>query len=476
MNIKSKTFCPFPFMNLNNNTDGSMKICCAQNENLHLKKDDGSTFNVGNDDIDEVWNSQHMRDIRKKLLNGEQIKECNVCWNAENVNKSYGGTDVDTSTRLDSIKSYMQDDGIYSHMKEVIENNIKMMDDDGYIENTLNSLELRLGNHCNLKCTMCWGYSSSRINSERLDIIKKYGSSMPTWLYDMWYPSEYDISKVNMMWHENPKFLENFKKVAPTLKRLYVTGGEPSIIKANTDMINHLIEIGNKECHVSFTTNLTTWNMDLYEKLSFFDNSEVQVSIDGYKASQEYIRYGSVWEDIERNFKKLIELPDKVRIQIYNVFQAYNIFDTWKIMKWLDRLDLKRKVAFWPIIIDQPLHLRATVIPYHIRDRAKQLYRDFYDFTTYDNQYLDLHGAANKIVSYLETDWKPHASYGKYCQGVEQTEANQKYMFYQYTNFMDKVREHSFFDTFPHFEELKEESEKVLDWKLETPNWWVDNE
>ena len=28
-------------MNLNNNTDGSMKICCAQNENLQLKKDDG---------------------------------------------------------------------------------------------------------------------------------------------------------------------------------------------------------------------------------------------------------------------------------------------------------------------------------------------------------------------------------------------------------------------------------------------------
>ena len=88
LNIKSKTFCPFPFMNLNNNTDGSMKMCCAQNENLHLKKDDGSTFNVGNDDIDEVWNSKHMRDIRKKLLNGEQIKGCNVCWNAENLKKS----------------------------------------------------------------------------------------------------------------------------------------------------------------------------------------------------------------------------------------------------------------------------------------------------------------------------------------------------------------------------------------------------
>ena len=138
-------------------------------------------------------------------------------------------------------------------------------------------------------------------------MVKKHGSTMPTWLFDMWYPAEYDISKINMMWHENPKFLDNFKKIAPTLKRLYVTGGEPSIIKANDDMINHLIEIGNKECHVSFTTNLTTWNMNLYDKLSFFDKSEVQVSIDGYKESQEYIRYGSAWKDIDRNFKKLIE-------------------------------------------------------------------------------------------------------------------------------------------------------------------------
>tara|TARA_A100001201_G_scaffold31234_4_gene33781 strand:- start:392 stop:1360 length:969 start_codon:yes stop_codon:yes gene_type:complete len=322
---------------------------------------------------------------------------------------------------------------------------------------------------------MCWGYSSSRINAERLDIVKKYGTSMPSWLYDMWYPSEYEISKINMMWHENPKFLDNFKKIAPTLKRLYVTGGEPSIIKANDDMINHLIEIGNKECHVSFTTNLTTWNMNLYDKLSFFDKSEVQVSIDGFEKSQEYIRYGSSWKDIERNFKKLIELPEKVRIQIYNVFQVYNIFDTHKVMKWLDSLDLQRNVAFWPIIIDQPLHLRPIVIPWHVRDKAAKLYREFYDYSTYDNKNLDLHGAANRIISYLESDWEPHGSYGKYCQGVEQTEENQRYMFYQYTDFMDKVRGHSFFDTFLEFEDLKEEYERSIDLHLQTPNWWIDD-
>ena len=49
-------------------------------------------------------------------------------------------------------------------------------------------------------------------------------------------------------------------------------------------------------------------------------------------------------------------------------------------------------------------------------------------------------------------------------------------MFYQYTNFMDNVRQHNFFKTFPQFKELKEEYEEIQKWKLKTPNWWEDDE
>ena len=467
-------------MNLNSNTDGSVKICCAQNENMHLKKDDDTTFNLYEDDISEVWNSKHIQDIRKRLLNGEQIQECNVCWNVENAEKDYGGHDAPKSTRLDSIQSYMEDDGIFSWLRESIEKNMQSTLEDGWVDETLKSLELRLGNHCNLKCNMCWGYSSSRINSERLHLLQSKDKDMPSWLFDMWYPSEYDISKIDMMWHENPKFLENFKKVAPKLKRLYVTGGEPSIIEANTKIINHLIDIGNKECHVSFTTNLIVWNEDLYEKLEFFDRSEVQVSVDGYRKSQEYIRYGSDWRTVSDNFKKLIKLPDKVRIQVYNVFQIYNMFETYKLMKWMDSLStsgvLKRNVGFYSILIDQPLYLRTNVMPWSIRDKAMRLYREFYDYSTYDNEYLDFHGNANKIISYLESNWEPHGSYDKYCQGIEQTELNQRKMFYQYTYYMDKVRNTGFFRTFLEFSELKQEFYDSLEEHLVTPNWWIDGQ
>jgi hypothetical protein len=48
-------------------------------------------------------------------------------------------------------------------------------------------------------------------------------------------------------------------------------------------------------------------------------------------------------------------------------------------------------------------------------------------------------------------------------------------MFYQYTNFMDMVRGHNFFDTFTEFEELKDEYDMSLSMRLEVPNWWMDD-
>ena len=48
-------------------------------------------------------------------------------------------------------------------------------------------------------------------------------------------------------------------------------------------------------------------------------------------------------------------------------------------------------------------------------------------------------------------------------------------MFYQYTRYMDKVRNTSFFETFPEWEMLKEEFNDAQDEHLMTPNWWIDD-
>ena len=49
-------------------------------------------------------------------------------------------------------------------------------------------------------------------------------------------------------------------------------------------------------------------------------------------------------------------------------------------------------------------------------------------------------------------------------------------MFYQYTYYMDKVRNTGFFRTFLEFSELKQEFYDSLEEHLVTPNWWIDGQ
>jgi hypothetical protein len=42
-------------MNLNSNTEGSVKLCCSINENIHVKDSDGNELNFGTHSIEEIW-------------------------------------------------------------------------------------------------------------------------------------------------------------------------------------------------------------------------------------------------------------------------------------------------------------------------------------------------------------------------------------------------------------------------------------
>jgi len=440
---KSKTFCVYPWFNLNNNTNGSLKLCCAIFKNDHIKTTDGKDYKINKDELDTVLNSDYMKSVRKKMGKGKFVSECVGCYNLEN-----SGIE---STRQPAMKDYLNDNGHFVWMRDNLIDNIINTSDDGTLDGKLLSLELRLGNHCNLKCMMCWGYSSSKVNSERLVLLEK--EDIPYWLSESWQDEKL-AAKENMLWYEDEQFLDNFKKVAPNLQRLYVTGGEPTINKVLEDMIQILVEVGNDDCYVSWTTNLTTWKPKLYENLIFFKRAEIQVSIDGFRESNEYIRAGSDWNDIETNFKRLISLPENVKVQVYSVFQFMNIFELSKLIYWLKNLEYERPVHFWPIILEQPLYMRTTVVPESLRDDAIEKY---FDVLRISNRYLpNINQGIKRIIQTLKGEWKPEAMFGDFYHKVKQTKENQLIMFFQHIYFMEKKGKSNFVKTFPEFSELYE--------------------
>ena len=61
---KSETFCILPWTHIATWTDGSALLCCVA-QNSHK-------LNFNKDSVDTIWNSEHFKDARVKMLKGEK--------------------------------------------------------------------------------------------------------------------------------------------------------------------------------------------------------------------------------------------------------------------------------------------------------------------------------------------------------------------------------------------------------------------
>lgn len=333
----NNTFCVYPWINLHTNTDGRCKLCCHVYGEDYVKIN-GKDAVLGKDKFDNIWHGDYMSEVREKMISGIPVKECQRCYDHE-------------SKGLESSRQWANKTYPVELTEEVFDPT---------------HLELRLGNHCNLKCNSCWSVSSDQIYKERKKILET--TQVPDWLAKQWNHEIKSVERFDWSWYETDEFRQFVDRVAPYLKRLYLTGGEPTLISANQYVLDKIVESGNRSCHVAWTTNMTTWPNSFYDKLDFFDSSEVQMSIDGYEEHNQYIRYPTDWKKVEENFKKAQNLPLKVELKIYFVYQAWNVFDVKPLVKWIEN-NQQRRVDFVPIFLEHPDQIHSCVWPNHIKEQ-----------------------------------------------------------------------------------------------------------
>ena len=348
---ESKTFCIYPFYNINSNTDGSVKLCCNIRDNSHVKKNDGTEYNLGKDSIDEIWNSDYLKNTRSKMLAGEKVNDCKDCYRHEELSGS--------SSRTQSNKQYLHNPKILKAVNDfIITHKVSITH--------LNSVELRLGNVCNLACNSCWGYSSSRVNDERMKILKQEDVTSK---YRVLWSSELSIPDDINKWYKNSVYKANIETIAMNLERVYITGGEPTLIKENRTLLQNLIDSGNTNCFISFTTNGTTSDGELLDLLRHFTTSEIQISLDGIENQANYIRYPINWIEFNENVDKLSSMSN-VKIVFYTVVSAYNLFSIIDILNYVDSLAAQRPISWYPIFLDNPSFLRTHIWPLNVRKNA----------------------------------------------------------------------------------------------------------
>ena len=291
----SKTFCTAPWVHAYaNKIKGKRKLCCNS-----VYQNDHDTSEVT--DLEQWWNDDYMKSVRRRMLNGETLPECKICDPNDKKSITAG-----------SYKD-MWNEAYKDYIKTILENTTP----DGETSLSPTSFHYELSNLCNFACRMCSVEWASKIEAE----AKKH-ENYPLKRYERRYLKA-DHQNMIKPWQKRLED-ELWKSVKDkTLTNIYFAGGEPLMWDIHWKVLTHLVESGHsKNVWIRYNTNLSRMHYkdyDLVELLKQFKRVDIGCSIDGGGPVGEYVRTGLVWEQWKENFKKLYQLRlyDKSRFQIH---------------------------------------------------------------------------------------------------------------------------------------------------------------
>ena len=380
---ESKTFCPIPWINISADTDGSVRLCCVSDE--YVYKSTGEKYNLGYDKVEDVINSNNMKQIRQDMLDGKSISGCKKCYDAENSNG--------ISYRKQYIHLWKDDESLLRKYNQSL---------NGDIDPTVEYYDLRYGNLCNLSCRSCYSGASSQFDKD----IRELQST--TNIMKFHGPNDKDLNS----WYETTIFSHNLNSQLKNLKEYYTTGGEPTLNDKNFEIITKMIETGDsKHCILKFNTNLTNTKKDFYSTFQHFNNVVFMCSVDGYGPMQEYLRYPSKWDMIASNLDKLIDMKlNNIKIIITPVIQKTNLGYITDLFEYVENYNKKHNrllISMSPIILADPSYLSLLYLPTAYKIKCWEKIEDWINHNCkYQDKVFHLRMNQVKAKCYEETDYK----------------------------------------------------------------------
>ena len=351
---KPDTLCMAPWVHtyLSPQTERRMRCASrepAQNFQQYIDTSAGSGKYIPIT-LDDHWNGDHMRSVRKRMMSGETLPECEVC------NDKLLNTSVYRSY-FDSLFGHKYNDAMLA------------TDDTGYTTVKPVSWDYRFSNLCNFKCRMCGDMLSSAWESEQRQ------HNMINW----------QDPKNNWMVPEIKKQIEEFQSQQieqefslaveeHRVEEVYWVGGEPLMYEQHWRYMKRIIELGDgQNVYARYNTNLSRVNyrgVNLYtDILGRLRDWQICASLDGTGKIGEYIRTGLNFDSWLTNFTEGISHsthPRQMRLDF--TLTLPGMFEVERIERLSSTLSVQvlAKVifSFSPDIIMSPLAL-----PRHLLDK-----------------------------------------------------------------------------------------------------------
>lgn len=299
--MNSNTFCILPFKSIYVKPSGKVGPCC-------VSKSFDSKVNYNTDSIENVFNSQEYKELRKQLLNGERPNICSYCWEKE-------------SNGINSFRQHWNENlGIDFEINE-----------DYSVNPKLEYIDVRLSNLCNFKCIMCVHEYSSNHYTEREEKL-----GLPR------------VLKIR------ESFSDELKPLLKNLKYVYFAGGEPLITKEHFELLSYL-HTHNRDIHLSYNTNLSTIKYDVHNLVDMwkdFKSVLVSISLDGLYEKGEFIRFGMNTQKVIDNI--LMLKKNNIKYNISYTVGNYNVEDIFDFLSQIKRLNLiesEEQVSFNNLVL-----------------------------------------------------------------------------------------------------------------------------
>jgi hypothetical protein len=350
--MNKTTLCLAPWTHTYLSPQTERRLCCAsrepaQNFRQYIDTAAGSGKYIPIT-LEQHWNSDHMRSVRRRMLAGETLPECDVC-NSKLLN---------TSVYRDYFWHLFQHklDEVYAST-----------DESGATTMQPVSWDYRFSNLCNFKCRMCGDMLSSSWETEQKT------HNMINW----------DEPKNN--WQQ-PQVREAISKFQDTqieaefseaveqhrVEEIYWVGGEPLMYEQHWRYMKRIIELGDgPKVYARYNTNLSRVDYrgaNLYSDiLDHVRDWQVCASIDGTGAIGEYIRSGLDYDQFRKNFEQgLKHQRNRRQMRLDFTLTLPGLFEVNNIQKLAQEYDVEllTKVifSFSPDIVLSPLALPRDIL------------------------------------------------------------------------------------------------------------------
>ena len=328
------------------------RLCCASREPaqnfeqyIDTKAGTGTYIPIT---LEQHWNSEHMRSVRKRMMAGETLPECEVC------NDKLLNTDV--------YRSYFNSLFGHKYLQAV-----ETTDETGYTSMEPVSWDYRFSNLCNFKCRMCGDMLSSAWETEQKqhDMVN-WHDPKNSWMRPE-VKNQIEHFQSTQVEQEFAQAVEDHR-----IEEVYWVGGEPLMYEQHWKYMQRIIELGDgKNVYARYNTNLsrvTYRGCDLYSDiLSGLRDWQICASIDGTGTIGEYVRTGLNYPEWLENFKRGVSTATHRRqMRIDFTLTLPGMFEVVPIIKLARELnvDILAKVvfSFSPDIALSPLALPKSIL------------------------------------------------------------------------------------------------------------------